>query len=123
MLGEEQREARALDLPKRRGVLRGDFAGLLQFGGREVRLIMRLRQGHRRLSCIHPRLRKGITRASHLSQLLHELLNGTTSDKAKTDPRYCVWDEAVGTYLYTEDWVAFLAEEYRDESKQRSLYE
>lgn len=42
--------------------------------------------------------------------------DGSASDKTKTDSRYCVWDEAFRSYVYTEEWVERLIEEERPTS-------
>jgi hypothetical protein len=43
---------------------------------------------------------------------------GGAKDPAATDPRYCVWDEPHGDYLYTDAWVRKLI---REEEARRQL--
>lgn len=40
---------------------------------------------------------------------------------AKTDTRYCIYDEPHGDYLYTEAWIERLAKEFEDPARLESL--
>jgi hypothetical protein len=42
-------------------------------------------------------------------------------DKAKTDPKYCVWNAAFKQYVYTPAWVKFLIGEYSDQAAYLTL--
>ena len=39
------------------------------------------------------------------------------ADRARTDARYCVWDEAHGDYVFTDAWIRHLIDELRDPEK------
>lgn len=43
-------------------------------------------------------------------------------DPAKTNTRYCYWDTTFEQYIYTEDWIQFLIEEYSDEAKYTKAF-
>jgi hypothetical protein len=44
---------------------------------------------------------------------------GNAKDPAATDPRYCVWDEPHGDYLYTDAWTRKLIRE--EQAKREPL--
>jgi len=41
---------------------------------------------------------------------------------SSTDPRYCIFDEPSGQYLYTEKWVTLLIEKMSSEDEYKSLF-
>lgn len=47
---------------------------------------------------------------------------GKSSHPAKTESKYCIYDEPHKDYLYTQEWVDFLIEKLSNEEEYNSLY-
>jgi len=72
---------------------------------------------------LRPRIPFKVNSATHVRAWQHFQIRprGGSTDSAKTDARYCMYDKPHGDYLYTKAWVKKLTDELSDPSRFRAI--